>query len=445
MKSKIQFINHASVLIHYEDIGLLSDPWYRGDAFHLGWNLLFETPDEVVKTILDKTTHIWISHEHPDHFSVRFFKDFHDALIEKEIKVLFQQTKDRRVVQFLEAMNIQCLELPPNRKISLDKKFSVTCIPDGHIDSALLVQCESEKILNLNDCVIRTKKRGQEIHKITGDIDVLLTQFSYAAWKGGKENKKYRSDAALDKLRSIQTQVEILKPKLLLPFASFIYFSNTENAYLNDSANTPKNVVEYVSQKNLDTRISVLKPLDFLNEYATHADHSEGVEFWQDAFNKISDLPLNSYQSRTIAELQTSFERYCERIYKNNNMVFVRFMRRLAPIKLFSPVIIKLKESGKILRIDYVERELSLSAEDPMVEMTSDSLNFLFVNSFGFDSLTVNGCFEESRKDGFAMVARSFGIEGFNNIGISFGFKFLLKVKMIISSLKDLRRVTKKL
>ena len=40
MKTSIQFINHASIIVSDGEIGVLSDPWYTGDAFHKGWNLL---------------------------------------------------------------------------------------------------------------------------------------------------------------------------------------------------------------------------------------------------------------------------------------------------------------------------------------------------------------------------------------------------------------------
>ena len=64
-----------SVLVSHGDISLLSDPWYQGDAFHKGWNLIHELSDEEVLKLLTKVTHIWISHEHPDHFSIMFFKN----------------------------------------------------------------------------------------------------------------------------------------------------------------------------------------------------------------------------------------------------------------------------------------------------------------------------------------------------------------------------------
>ena len=75
-KTSLQFINHASILVSHGDISLLSDPWYQGDAFHKGWNLIHELKDDEIITLLDRVTHIWISHEHPDHFSILFFKKF---------------------------------------------------------------------------------------------------------------------------------------------------------------------------------------------------------------------------------------------------------------------------------------------------------------------------------------------------------------------------------
>ena len=85
----VEFINHASVLISNEEIGLLSDPWYQGDAFHKGWNLLHELSDDEIYKLLKRTSHIWISHEHPDHFSIAFFNKFTDILIKDNIQILF--------------------------------------------------------------------------------------------------------------------------------------------------------------------------------------------------------------------------------------------------------------------------------------------------------------------------------------------------------------------
>ena len=71
---EIQFINHASVKIYTENVVILTDPWYSGSAFNKGWNLLVEQSVDQVEDLLSDVSHIWISHEHPDHFSIPFSK-----------------------------------------------------------------------------------------------------------------------------------------------------------------------------------------------------------------------------------------------------------------------------------------------------------------------------------------------------------------------------------
>ena len=80
-ETKIEFINHASVLISYGKIGILSDPWYFSSVFHKGWRLIHENQMDYIKSVFSKTSHIYISHEHPDHFNPKF-------LLEKSIKDL---------------------------------------------------------------------------------------------------------------------------------------------------------------------------------------------------------------------------------------------------------------------------------------------------------------------------------------------------------------------
>ena len=55
---------------------------------------------------------------------------------------------------------------------------------------------------------------------------------------------------------------------------------------------------------------------------------------------------------------------------------------------------------------------------DVLLCMHSESLNFMFKNSFGFDTLTVNGSFEEVTKNGFVRATKTLAIENLNNLGI---------------------------
>ncbi len=55
MKSPtIEFVNHASVIILYKDISILSDPWFSGTAFQDGWRLMHELQDNEITDVIKK-------------------------------------------------------------------------------------------------------------------------------------------------------------------------------------------------------------------------------------------------------------------------------------------------------------------------------------------------------------------------------------------------------
>ena len=443
MKStKIKFINHASVVVSSENISILTDPWYSGGAFHKGWNLLFENSTEDIFELLNHITHIWISHEHPDHFSIPFFKKYGELIRTNKITILFQMTFDQRVVSFLKANNFLVKEIPFEKKVSLDAKFNVYCIKDGFYDSALFIENEEDRILNLNDCEINNKKRALEIFELTGPVDVLLSQFSYAAWKGGKHNNKWRKNAAKDKIDTLKLQIRIFSPKVIIPFASYIYFSNENNFYINDSVNTPKDIFDKVEED--EVAMVVMKPNDVLDKIE-NVDVLSAINFWEEKYLAIKTNPLQSYRSVNFDELKKVYLNYCDRICENNNIKLMKIVRLLSPVRVFKPVSILLEDTQEIIEFDYLAKRFFRSKNEPMLKMHSESLLFLFQNSFGFDTLTVNGCFEECKRGGFTLASRSLAIENLNNLGFHFNGSFLFKFRLIKMFLLRLYRVARKI
>ena len=294
----IQFINHASILVNHKNISLLSDPWYQGDAFHKGWNLVYELTDDEIKDFLINVTHIWISHEHPDHFSILFFKKFGNLLKEKNIQILFQETKDKRVEMFLtnSGFNVQIIRF--NKWIKLSDDFEILCFKDGFYDSGLAVKTGDKKILNLNDCEIKDDSRCKEVLKLVGECDVLVSQFSYAAWKGGKENFAWRKLAAKEKINTLKLQTSYFKPKVLIPFASYVYFSNSLNLYLNDASNKPADVINAFKDSNV--RVNVLKPFQVVSELSNDFDNKESLKFWDDEYKRVLELPPKEFTMSDI-------------------------------------------------------------------------------------------------------------------------------------------------
>ena len=111
MTDKIKLINHSSVLIKNNDIKLLTDPWYKGSAFNDGWSLLYENSFDEINDLLTNLNYIFISHEHPDHFSIKFFKDYEKIIKLNKIKIIFQKSRDKRVEKFLKNMDFEMITL----------------------------------------------------------------------------------------------------------------------------------------------------------------------------------------------------------------------------------------------------------------------------------------------------------------------------------------------
>ena len=292
--SYIQFINHASVFITDGQDGILTDPWYEGSVFHNGWNLLYENKLNDIEKILNKTTYIWISHEHPDHFSIIFFKKYLNIIKSKNIKIIFQNTLDKRVFSFLNKLELNVIELKDFTNFNINKSFSIQVFKDSFYDSSLILKVKNKVIFNLNDCPIKNNKFLNSLKKKFGKCDILLTQFSYAAWKGGEKNISWRQKSAKEKLETMYTQSKILEAKIVIPFASFIYFSHKMNFYLNDCANKPNDVIKFMD--NSDSKVVFLQPYE-IQYFETIEQNKESLDFWNRLYNSIPNLKINSFDN----------------------------------------------------------------------------------------------------------------------------------------------------
>ncbi|HQX07121.1 MAG TPA: MBL fold metallo-hydrolase, partial [Zoogloea sp.] len=60
-------MNHSCIVLESPGTRVLCDPWFEGTAFNDGWRLLVEHSHRIDEIPCD---YIWLSHEHPDHFSI---------------------------------------------------------------------------------------------------------------------------------------------------------------------------------------------------------------------------------------------------------------------------------------------------------------------------------------------------------------------------------------
>ena len=144
INSKITWVNHAGYILSHKNINLLVDPWHSGTAFNDGWSLLSKSyfPDQIAKSI----THIWISHEHPDHFSVQNLIQLR-KINKENIKVFFQETKDKRVYSFLKKIGFDVHTLKDYEEYKILDDFKIQIIKSGQIDSLALFKVADKIII----------------------------------------------------------------------------------------------------------------------------------------------------------------------------------------------------------------------------------------------------------------------------------------------------------
>ena len=443
MNSTVKLINHASAKINVDGISIISDPWYDGSVFHKGWKLIHELPLEETKKHLEKTDYIYVSHEHPDHFSPGFFfnKEYKSIFKKYKTKILFQETKDKRVLNFLKKNGFDVIEVPNKKYITLKNNVKIKIVKFGYIDSALIIESSNDKILNLNDCPLNDIDEIKKFKKEHGKFDLLLTQFSYAAWKGNEDNKEYRENAAADKLKTLTNQYNILECKKVIPFASFIYFSNYLNKFMNDQINKP-----HLFQESLKSKIDsiILAPGEEQN-ISDLVQKQESLDFWKNKYNTINNLPLDTYdKSIDFDTLQSEYKKYKNKILKINSKFLIYLSSKIKFLKFFQKINIFLIDHKKYYDFSLIGGFNESKNTSADISMHSESLLFIFKNDFGYDTLTVNGCFNAS-KEGFIKTTRSFAIGSLNSMGLKLNLGLIFNYNLIFFFVKLLRKVSKKL
>jgi UDP-MurNAc hydroxylase len=433
---QIQFINHASVKLITSRCRITSDPWYTGAAFNNGWDLICSDPK--LAEVGADATYYWLSHEHPDHFSIPFFKT-----TTNRAPVLFQDTSDHRVASFLRKEGFAVHEIGEKTDFEVAPGETIRITRCGFYDSWNIFRAEGLSVLNLNDCELNSDADLAALATSLGPVDVLLTQFSYAAWKGGKDNRALREGAAREKLATVRRQIEHLKPRYVIPFASFVYFSHVENTYLNDSVNDIPRAVDAIQAAGAVP--IVMKPADCWT-IGEPWDNAQAITYWREAYASIKRLPHRSAAAQvSIQELAEHCRRYKERVFAKNSKWLIRLGSLMPLVSAFRPLVIRLTDLDRTVRFSFFEELAEAPAGTAAdVEMASESLDFIFLNEFGYDTLTVNGRFEAST-DGFGRMTKNFAIGSLNALGLALKPSLMFNADVVLLLLTKLRSFMRKM
>lgn len=431
---KLTWVNHASYILEYAGIRLLSDPWIFGSAFDDGWELLCESVFSVDD--FKGITHIWFSHEHPDHFAPPVLFKI-PAEVRAEITVLFQVTKDRRVAKFCEKLGFRVLEMPNREPLQLAEGLTLTCGAVRPIDSWLLVETSEVSVLNLNDCIIENEAKARSVKRSVGKVDVLLTQFAYAQWVGNPDEVTLREAAKAEKLERIRIQSEVFEPTWICPFASFVYFSHEENAYLNDGLATAAHAVEFI-ERATSAEPLVLFPGDVW-EVGREWDGLSSLEKY-DACYRRERVLSGAGAAIPIDELVALADAYLTNAKSQGSSSAIRFWERFLSRQMQRPWVLRLLISDLGLNCEFDwHRGLTLResfVEPADVELASASLMYILKHDWGCGTISVNGKFRATRA-GRMVFTRFFPFGTLNSVGKALDWSFVFK--------KYLARLSKKL
>ena len=424
MKSHVKFLNHSCLMLQTETTNILCDPWFEGTAFGNGWSLLHDNSHKINDLEFD---YIWISHEHPDHFSIPTLLE-----LTKTCTFLFQETKDKKVKNFLESKGHSVIELK-HKKVTKISDLEVTCVVCDGYDSSLLVRYPDGKVLlNINDARVELNSHleNELLPLLEGKtVDLLAFQFSYANWAGNKGDTDI--PRFLQNLQDKRNDEVISKvsPKAILPFASFVYFSHEENFFWNEN-----NWIEHVFEKYSSIKSTLIFPIpnqsvnlnDVKKIQYTEANIS-ALEFWKQKHENLNIK--DKIQSKSLDKIKESYLLFNESLNKKNTI--------LQDVKDGEDVFLTLKISDldTTIKVGLKESSFDVVDEAESISVSSETAVFLFTQLFARGTVSINGriSFNYQQAHRFFLF---FFIPYANNIGVYFDSFTQLTKDMLMSILR---------
>jgi UDP-MurNAc hydroxylase len=414
-RNVLTFINHACFTVQNASALLLVDPWLEGPAFNNGWSLLDKsTSNSGMVVQLERSrlpVYIWYSHEHPDHFSVSFVKKLKESF-QGKVTFLFRHTLDKRLQGFLRRNEFDVIECAEGVPAALGHDMRITVFPHSDSDSWCLISCGGRTILNLNDCVLASAEDCRAVRRkaerVAPRIDFMFTQFGYANWVGNPDQSALRKSAAHEKISRIALQIAHLKPRVVVPFASFVYFSHPENAYHNAEQNTPQAIVQAPQLAAVAHTVRFMQPgavidLDEDGAASLAAASERAVAHWMALEGRGTLWPVQG--PVPLGEVKAAFEKYREAA--STGLLGLPGLLELAG--RIRPLSINLMDVNQSVQVSYRSGLKVLDRSAAVhISMTSSNAAFLFKNEYGCDTTHVNGRFRSADPAAFLLFTRFF-------------------------------------
>jgi UDP-MurNAc hydroxylase len=415
----LTWVNHASYILESQGVRLITDPWLEGTAFNNGWTLV--SPTQLRYEDFASITHIWFSHEHPDHFSPPNLKRIPEEY-RRRITVLFHETRDKRVITVCKKLGFKVQELPEGKPVSLAPDFHLVCGPEGLLDSWMAVFAEGKTLLNMNDCVFPDQDDLVKIKEKVGKVDALLSQFSYANWVGNPDDVASQRTHAERKLAEMRRQIELFQPSWFIPFASFVYFSHAENFFMNKAVNRIGDVYRYTNEE-LRTPTVVMYPGDMWR-VGERWDSTAPIRNYESDFARALASTPDQSPPVPLAKLEEAAIAFRRKTLDQNNGFL---LRRL------SPSIVRLRDLNIDVELSYRYELRQVFGKRPDIITSSDSLMYCFRCEWGGNALEINGRYEAPASGRAERFFRIFRVPQYNSAGKAVDLRLVARKLLVVT------------
>lgn len=369
---RIEYLNHASVIIKSGEQSLLSDPWFSGTAFGGGWGLQYDNPEALDKA--KSCTHLWISHFHPDHLHMPTLKQL--TALSPEITALANDSANFRISEALQQAGFKnIVPLYERRKLSLTGNVKVTRYPTAGIDNMLLIETPECRILNYNDCHLPIGALKLLMRKI-GGVDILLNNFNHAI--KFIDNPRKSDEEIRDQLKTNYKKVlDAINPRWAIPFASSHYYRTRDTLWQNESLLQSEDLVE-LNSRILPVRIGGEVTFDYKLQ-PTLSPPSATISL------NTKDIKLET-ESVTFDEAVNAAKDFGKRLRQS-----------LFGLTFWIPELrIRVEEYKRVIRFDVhnqIFAEDDREIDDAHIETHSSALRQWFTKPYGADSFFIGGHF----------------------------------------------------
>jgi UDP-MurNAc hydroxylase len=398
----ITWINHASFMLELGDVRLVTDPWLSGSVFNRACR--HTSPTRFSYSDFANVTHIWFSHQHPDHFFPPDLRKI-DPDLRKQIAVMYHRTIDKKVIRFCKGLGFHPqVEMVERCWYPLSPSVALSCGIWFERDSWLAIRTPHGTILNINDCVVDSPRLARDIARAVGPVRVLMNQFSYASWEPDADA---RAEAAREHLQRMAMHARVFKPEFMVPMGSYIYFCNADNFFMNDGMNRVGDVARFIEEQGL-CRPVVMYPGERWRMGDPHDWRPAAARYAADWDSCMAGGPTEEPRSVSIERLKEGTRTLLTRIRTRNPFAW------LYPQ---TTTTVSLADLGRTVTLTPNGLDLAANGSVADIEMSSDSLYNCLKAPWGADALSAAGRFKNGPNDGRKRFFRYFKLADWNDHG----------------------------